>query len=194
MKYVINVTLSIFILFLTSFSTPFNPISDGDDLEISDVEPIQKTLYTWDNLIERIKKREGLMLKPYRCPAGYMTIGYGHLITERDSTLLSGITEAQADSLLRRDLNYSKKWVERNLQLKGTQLMAITNFCFAFGNSKLYRSTLYQKLKEGEPIDEEIMRWININGRPNDYLKKEREFEVWLFNLNKTKSQKQSLN
>ena len=87
-------------------------------------------------------------------------------------------------------MSYSKKWVEKNLHLKGTQLIAITNFCFAFGNTKLYRSTLFQKIKQGEPIDDEIMRWVNVNGRPNNYLKKERKFELWLFNLeNETKQQ-----
>ncbi len=146
--------------------------------------------YTWDSLITRIKSREGLMLEPYDCPAGYSTIGYGHLITKRDSALLGGITEKQADSLLRKDLNYSKKWVKKNLQLKGTKLIAITNFCFAFGTSKLYRSTLYKKIQRKEKINEEILRWVNINGSPNSNLQEEREFELWLYTANDTTSKK----
>jgi lysozyme len=40
-----------------------------------------------------IKKYEGLRLKPYRCPAGKLTIGYGF-------NLDNGITEEMADELL----------------------------------------------------------------------------------------------
>ncbi len=147
-----------------------------------------KIVYTWDSLITRIKNREGLMLEPYNCAAGYQTIGYGHLITERDSSLLGGITQKQADSLLRHDLNYSKRWVKKSLKLKGTKLIAITNFCFAFGTSKLYRSRLYEKIQKKEKINEEILRWVNINGSPNSNLQEEREFELWLYTANDKKS------
>ena len=192
MRYVKIVTLSVFVLFITSFNFSSNhsivqpTISPEEDEELT--ENGIKTVYTWDSLITRIKSREGLMLEPYNCAAGYRTIGYGHLITERDSALLGGITEKQADSLLRKDLNYSKKWVKKNLKLKGTKLIAITNFCFAFGTSKLYRSTLYKKIQKGEKIDEEILRWVKINGSPNPNLQEEREFELWLYTANDKKS------
>ena len=192
MRYVTITTLSIFVLFITSFVSspthttvePTISLEENDDITADEVE----LTYTWDSLITRIKSREGLMLEPYKCPAGYATIGYGHLITERDSSLLGGITEKQADSLLRQDLNYSKRWVKRNLKLKGTKLIAITNFCFAFGTSKLYRSTLYQKIQNGEKIDNEILRWVNINGSPNKNLQEEREFELWLYSANDKKN------
>jgi GH24 family phage-related lysozyme (muramidase) len=192
MRYVKIVTLSIFVLFITSFNSSSNSpvtqptisLEEGDESSENEV----KTHYTWDSLITRIKSREGLMLEPYNCAAGYQTIGYGHLITERDSALLGGITEKQADSLLRHDLNYSKRWVKKNLKLKGTKLIAITNFCFAFGTSKLYRSTLYKKIQNQEKIDEEILRWVNINGSPNPNLQEEREFELWLYTANDKKA------
>jgi GH24 family phage-related lysozyme (muramidase) len=161
-------------------------IEDKDELS-EDLEDSIQVVYTWDSLITRIKSREGLMLEPYNCAAGYRTIGYGHLITERDSALLGGITEKQADSLLRHDLNYSKRWVKKNLKLKGTKLIAITNFCFAFGTSKLYRSTLYKKIQNKEKIDKEILRWVNIGGSPNSNLQEEREFELWLYTVNDKK-------
>lgn len=193
MRYVKLITLSISVLFITSFSSSSNSTLVKKKLSIEeselseDLEEEIRVSYTWDSLIQRIKNREGLMLEPYNCAAGYRTIGYGHLITERDSALLGGITEKQADSLLRKDLNYSKKWVKKNLKLKGTKLIAITNFCFAFGTSKLYHSTLYKKIQQGEKIDEEILRWVNINGLPNSNLQEEREFELWLYTANDKK-------
>lgn len=201
MRYVKIVTLSVFVLFITSFNSSSNThviqttisLEDEENEEI--IENGVATIYTWDSLISRIKNREGLKLEPYNCAGGYRTIGYGHLITERDSTLIGGITEKQADSLLNKDLNYSKKWVKKNLKLKGTKLIAITNFCFAFGTSKLYRSTLYQKIQKKEKINEEILRWVKINGSTNANLKEEREFELWLYTANDKKAtSKQSLN
>ncbi|AFM03865.1 phage-related lysozyme (muraminidase) [Bernardetia litoralis DSM 6794] len=191
MRYVKIVTLSIFVLFITSFNSSSNVLVVQTTINLDEEDELTengvKTYYTWDSLITRIKSREGLMLEPYNCAAGYQTIGYGHLITERDSALIGGITEKQADSLLRKDLNYSKKWVKNNLKLKGTKLIAITNFCFAFGTAKLYRSTLYKKIQNKEKINEEILRWININGLPNPNLQEEREFELWLYTANDKK-------
>ena len=45
-----------------------------------------------------IKKHEGVRLKPYECPAGKLTIGYGRNLQDR------GITTLEADFLLERDL------------------------------------------------------------------------------------------
>lgn len=56
----------------------------------------------FDNLLETnfpfAKQAEGLRLKPYRCPAGKLTIGYGRNLEDK------GIEEAEADSLLIDDL------------------------------------------------------------------------------------------
>lgn len=49
-------------------------------------------------IIETIKKREGLRLKPYRCPAGKLTIGYGRNLEDR------GITAEEADFLFEHDI------------------------------------------------------------------------------------------
>jgi len=43
-----------------------------------------------------IKKYEGLALKPYICPAGYPTIGYGHVIRKGED-FSKGITKEQAE-------------------------------------------------------------------------------------------------
>lgn len=50
-------------------------------------------------LKELIKKHEGRMLKPYRCPAGKLTIGYGRNLEDK------GITEAEAEFMLDNDIN-----------------------------------------------------------------------------------------
>ena len=45
-----------------------------------------------------IKKHEGLSLKPYRCPAGKLTIGYGRNLEQ------NGITSSEAELLLYNDI------------------------------------------------------------------------------------------
>lgn len=47
---------------------------------------------------ELIKKHEGLRLKPYKCTAGKLTIGYGRNLDDR------GIDEEEAEIMLNRDV------------------------------------------------------------------------------------------
>jgi len=54
------------------------------------------------NLEKMLIKHEGLKLKPYRCPAGKLTIGVGRNIED------NGITESEALYLLRMDIIRSK--------------------------------------------------------------------------------------
>jgi len=50
-------------------------------------------------LIEQLKVHEGLRLKPYRCTAGKLTIGYGLNLEDR------GITKFEAELLLNHDVS-----------------------------------------------------------------------------------------
>jgi lysozyme len=54
------------------------------------------------NIIDLIKKHEGLCLEPYKDTLGCRTIGYGHLI--KPSEDFTTITPDDADSILRIDL------------------------------------------------------------------------------------------
>ena len=51
-----------------------------------------------NNLVEMIKKHEGLRLKPYRDPEGILTIGYGRNLEDK------GISEKEAEILLQNDI------------------------------------------------------------------------------------------
>ena len=48
--------------------------------------------------VELTKQFEGLRLKPYNCPSGHLTIGYGHNLEA------NGITLEIAEELLKTDL------------------------------------------------------------------------------------------
>jgi lysozyme len=52
--------------------------------------------------IDRLKIDEGFRSKPYHCPAGKLTIGYGRNIED------NGITQEEAEFLLRNDFERSR--------------------------------------------------------------------------------------
>ena len=56
--------------------------------------------------IQLIKNFEGCSLKSYKCPAGVITLGYGHTGTYKGKPLTLGmtITQQEADDLLKQDL------------------------------------------------------------------------------------------
>ena len=54
------------------------------------------------NGIELIKKFEGCRLEAYKCPAGILTIGYGH--TGSEVHLGQKITQEQAEKYLKQDI------------------------------------------------------------------------------------------
>ena len=58
-------------------------------------------------LKDRIKKNEGYCDKPYRDQLGFYTIGYGHLITEKEDSVL-----AISEALLQYDLTTKEPYVE----------------------------------------------------------------------------------
>tara|TARA_R110001606_G_scaffold395627_1_gene568224 strand:- start:6310 stop:6738 length:429 start_codon:yes stop_codon:yes gene_type:complete len=58
---------------------------------------------------ELLKIHEGYMNKVYKCSAGVLTIGYGRNLESR------GLTQAEAEFLLRNDIAEADKWCSDNL-------------------------------------------------------------------------------
>ncbi len=65
--------------------------------------------------LELIKRFEGFSPTIYICPAGYSTIGYGHVVREDErERFADGTDEQEAEDLLQQDVH----WAERGaLQL-----------------------------------------------------------------------------
>lgn len=121
--------------------------------------------------IDLIKKHEGLRLDWYFCPANKPTIGYGHVILAHEQHLKAGpITEAQAEAILRSDLQKFEKSILRLLEVPVTQYQfdALVSFTFNVGPAALSRSTLLRKLNAGdeEGAAKEFNKWIwaTVNG------------------------------
>ena len=114
-----------------------------------------------------IKRFEGFSRTVYFCPAGYPTIGYGHVVKD-DEDFSAGIDEAKGEELLRQDAQITEHAVLRliNVHLTDGQFDALVSFTYNLGGGALQRSTLRRKINREEHAEapEQFMRWVWAGG------------------------------
>lgn len=123
--------------------------------------------------INLIKRFEGLKLKPYICPAGVPTIGYGNTFYENGTRVKMtdpAITEERATELLKNSLISFEKYVDSYCidTITQNQFDALVSFCFNVGPANLKKSTLLKKVNANsndESIRAEFMKWTKGGGR-----------------------------
>ncbi|MBU9359833.1 lysozyme [Burkholderia multivorans] len=130
----------------------------------------------------RVPKTDPGRAHPYVCPAGYWTIGYGHLCDPKHPP----ITEAEAEVYLARDLQSALAATLRYCPVLATEpegrLTAIVDFTFNLGAGRLQTSTLRRRVNQrdwGAAVTE-LRRWIYGSGRVLPGLVARREAEVTL--------------
>lgn len=110
---------------------------------------------------------EGFYPRPYNDPAGYATVGFGHLlhyspVTAEDRRRWN-ITRKQAEELLATDLKRAGLAVDRLITVPLTQSMqdALASWVFNLGEDALRTSTLRRKLnaRDYRGAADEILRW-----------------------------------
>ncbi len=112
--------------------------------------------------IQIIKDSESLKLKAYICPAGKLTIGYGHTKNVTPGMVISAL---QAEQLLAEDVTSAEADLNKLLkkQLTQNQFDALVDFVFNLGAEKLATSTLL-KLVNADPnnavIPAEFLKWV----------------------------------
>lgn len=120
----------------------------------------------------------------YICPAGYPTIGFGHVI--RPGEDLEEVTREEAEDLLKRDMGKAETAVGRLVRVALTQgqFDALCDFTFNVGAGALQRSTLRSKLNRGEyeEVPGELVKWVRGGGRVLRGLVRRRVAEVKLWN------------
>ena len=136
-----------------------------------------------------IKEFEGLELKAYVCPAGVLTIGYGH--TGPDVIPEMEITQANADDLLKGDLLIFEKEVSKlleGLNVSQGQFDACVCLAYNIGLGNFKNSTLLRFIAKGEHASaaKEFERWNKArdaagNLRPLEGLTRRRKAERQLF-------------
>ena len=104
---------------------------------------------------------------PYICPAGFWTIGYGHLCDPKHPP----ITEAEAEVYLARDLRTALTATLRYCPVLVTEpegrLAAIVDFTFNLGAGRLQTSTLRRRVNQRDwsAAEQELRRWVYGGGR-----------------------------
>ena len=137
------------------------------------------------------RRFEGLYLKPYLCPAGVPTIGYGATFYQdgkKVSLRDKPITREQAEDLLMYHLKqYFLKEVLLLCYTLDTECKAasILDFAFNVGLGNLKISTLRKRIlaKNWEDVPNQLMRWNKANGKVLKGLTLRREAEKVLFIL-----------
>ena len=132
---------------------------------------------------------EGLRLKPYICPAGYPTIGYG-TIYKPDGTKVTmedaPITKETAEEWLLHELrhNYLAGVLKASPTLitNPRALGAMADFAYNLGVARYRSSTLRRKIdvQDWDAAKEELMKWVRGGGKVLPGLVKRRTAECAL--------------
>jgi lysozyme len=126
---------------------------------------------------------EGCELTAYDDGGGVWTIGYGH--TGGDVYQGLTISQAQAEELLRGDLEKFESYVEDavEVELNDNQFSALVCFCFNVGPGGFGGSTLLRLLNEGsyQGAANQFPVWNKVNGEPWPGLTRRRLAEQALF-------------
>lgn len=131
----------------------------------------------------RVPKVDPGRAHPYVCPAGYWTIGYGHLCDPRHPP----ITESEAEDYLAHDLLSALGATLRYCPVLATEsegrLAAIVDFTFNLGAGRLQTSTLRRRVnyRDWAASATEVRRWVYGGGKLLPGLVTRRETEAaWL--------------
>ena len=141
-----------------------------------------------DKGLNIIKQFEGFRSKPYLCPAGVPTIGYGSTVypNGRAVTLKDApITENDAHQILLATVKKYEDAVNRYVQVKLTQNQfdALVDFTYNAGIGNLQKSTLLKRVNAGDFVGakREFAKWIYGAGKPLKGLINRRAAEADLF-------------
>jgi len=119
---------------------------------------------------------------PYICPAGFWTIGYGHLCDPKHPP----ISEAEAEVYLARDLQTALAATLRYCPVLATEterrIAAIVDFTFNLGAGRLQTSTLRRRINQRDWVaaELELRRWVYGGGRALPGLVARRDAEAAL--------------
>lgn len=143
---------------------------------------------TSDKGLQLIKQFEGFSARPYRCPAGIPTIGYGatyypdgRRVTMQDKP----VSEADATAMLRSMLASYEAGVSRYVQVPVTQgqFDAMVSFAYNIGLSALKNSTLLRLVnaRDWQGAAAQFPRWNRAGGKVLPGLTRRREAERVMF-------------
>lgn len=134
------------------------------------------------------RRFEGLRLRPYLCPAGVATVGYGctrypdgRAVRLSDPPITRETAEAMLLDHLRRECVPAVQRLCPGADTPG-RVAALLDFCFNFGADRLEGSTLRKRVNAGDwpAARVELMKWVMAKGQRLPGLIARREAEAAL--------------
>jgi lysozyme len=120
---------------------------------------------TGEKGISLIRRFEGVSFRAYKCPAGILTIGYGHTgnVAPGDK-----ITMDTAVALLRHDLSERENFINGlNLKLTQNQFDALISLVYNIGAGNFKKSPVLEIVRvnpESDKVREAFLRHVYANG------------------------------
>jgi lysozyme len=138
-----------------------------------------------DLAAELVRIFEGFKSKPYKCPAGIWTIGFGttrYPDGRKVKPTDSSVDKSTAEIYLEDELEHSLSAVIRycpKLVRSDNRLAAIADFTYNLGIGALQTSTLRKRLNQQDWMGakKELRKWVHGGGRVLPGLVKRREIE-----------------
>jgi lysozyme len=134
--------------------------------------------------LDLIKKFEGFSDKEYICPAGKVTIGYGHVILPNED-FQQPMTKKEAEILLKKDLEPRESALNKFLKVKinQNQFDALMSLIYNIGIANFKQSTLLKFINDRlfDKVPDQFRRWKYINKVVSKGLLKRREEEIKLW-------------
>lgn len=139
--------------------------------------------------VELIKEAEGFYPKPYICPAGVPTIGYGttrYPSGKRVELTDPTIDKSTALTYLSHDLKFFEDGVDALTRddVTQNQFGALVSFSYNLGLQNLKTSTLIKKVNanpDDPSIAAEFVKWCRANGKVLKGLQIRRQKESELY-------------
>jgi type VI secretion system secreted protein VgrG len=135
-----------------------------------------------------IKSEESLKLKPYKCPGGKWTIGWGHVMTRKERRLYrNGISVKQADELFDKDYTKFIKDVKRRFpELKSRKKIILTSMIAFNIGMRFTTDGLGRAIKRGRDIEPYLLQYKMAGGRVSRGLARRRKAELELWNSSRS--------
>ena len=137
-----------------------------------------------ERALDLIKGFEGYSSEKYYCPAGKLTIGYGHAIAPQED-FPDFISQEEAENILKQDVNELLGALRQLLPqpLPAHQRDALLSLAYNIGLYAFEKSTLLRLLRAGdvEGAARQFDRWVYIKGVKSKGLANRRAREKAIF-------------
>jgi type VI secretion system secreted protein VgrG len=162
------------------YNNKHQPKSKPEHITVA--EHTEDKLYNTATLF--IKSEESLKLKPYKCPGGKWTIGWGHVMTKKERRLYrNGITVEEADRLFDHDYQKFIKDVKRRFpEVKSYKKIILTSMIAYNIGMRFTTDGLGRAIKRGRNIEPYLSQYKLAGGRVRRGLVRRRKAEMVLWN------------